>query len=380
MSLNYLKTVFLLASLILSVTVILNWLIDPAGIYHTQRVSPERYAEELVGSQNGLLWPEGMFSERELAKALTKYAGQYDCVVIGSSHAMQISSFRNTKSLTTECTELINISASGASLEDHFVLAYLSTQAGAKSIVLGVDPWTLTPVRDFRWLIYYRDLYEKARIAVFGADTGIEGTPDQPSKLTNLLNIEYTKRSFLMLKRLLVKGALKITHADKTREEVGGEDPIKLPDGSHIYSSGFISQVKNSTISVGGNPYLTDKIVSTERGVREYRELLMWLLKHNITPVLLMTPYHHNVWKSPESPWEDLNNPNVLAMTKTEKIVLKLGKELGVRVVGSYRPKMFGCQVDEFYDFMHPKAACLSRMKAQSTDHRGQSDLELRSP
>ena len=58
---------------------------------------------------------------------------------------MQISSFRNTKSLTTECAELINVSVPGASLEDHFVLAYLSTQAGAKKIVLGVDPWTLTP-------------------------------------------------------------------------------------------------------------------------------------------------------------------------------------------------------------------------------------------
>ena len=62
-------------------------------------------------------------------------------------------------------------------------------------------------------------------------------------------------------------------------------------------------------------------------------------------------------------------------MIKTEKIVLKLGKELGVKVVGPYRPGMFGCQLDEFYDGMHPKVAYLSLLKAQSTDHRGQSDL-----
>ena len=47
---------------------------------------------------------------------------------------------------------------------------------------------------------------------------------------------------------------------------------------------------------------------------------------------------------------------------------LKLGKELGIKVVGSYRPGMFGCKVDEFYDHMHPKAVCLSRLKVQNTD------------
>ena len=74
MSLNYLKIVFLLAGLMLSVIVVLNWLTDPAGIYHSQKVSPKIYAKEMLVSQNGLLLPESIFSERELAKALTKYA------------------------------------------------------------------------------------------------------------------------------------------------------------------------------------------------------------------------------------------------------------------------------------------------------------------
>jgi hypothetical protein len=336
----------------------LNYFVDPAGIYHPASVTPERYALKLLESKNGLLWPEGMFAERELIKELTKYAEQYDCVVIGSSHSMQISSFSNSKSLMTECPELINLGASGASLEDHFVLSYLSTKAGAKSIVLGVDPWTMTHNRDLRWLIY-RDIYKMARKEVLDANTPFEGTIDQPNKLTNLLNVEYTERSFLMLKRLLSKGALKITPANIIHWEVGNEDPIKLPDGSLIYSSSQNNGSKN-TIS----DRIKDKtvrVISTERGVREYRELLIWLLKHNITPVLLMTPYHHNIWKRPESSM-------VRMMTKTEKIVLKLGKELGLKIVGSYRPEMFGCQVDEFYDYQHAKAACLSRLKVQSIE------------
>ena len=140
---------------------------------------------------------------------------------------------------------------------------------------------------------------------------------------------------------------------------MGSEDPIKLPDGSIICSSSY-NNGSNNSIS-DRVKYKTVRVISTERGVREYRDLLIWLLKHNITPVLLMTPYHHNIWKRPESGL-------VRMMTKTEKIVLKLGKELGVKVVGSYRPGMFGCQVDEFYDGMHAKSTCLSRLKVQSTD------------
>ena len=59
---------------------------------------------------------------------------------------------------------------------------------------------------------------------------------------------------------------------------------------------------------------------------------------------------------------ETPNSLNVYAMKKTEAVVLRMAKELGIKVIGSYKPEVFGCKSDEFYDFMHAKAACLSRL------------------
>lgn len=358
---KYLKILLIATSLLLACMASLNYFVDPAGIYRAQSVSPSRYASELIRSDTGLLWPAGMFEERSLAKALSKHANKHDCVVIGSSHVMQISSFRNEKALKGVCKQLINLGVSGASLEDHFTLAFLSSRKALPNtkFILGVDPWTMTHNMDSRWLEYSVD-YEEAHSEIIGA-LSKESKPKEhkkPSKLANLLNAEYTKRSLVSLKRRMTHGPLQIQKG-VVKEEIGIPDPVKLPDGSLIYSSNYIENSKKSSIPIGGSNYKTIRDVSTERGVKEYKALLRWLIDRQHTPVVMMTPYHHNVWKAPDS-------KNVLAMQKTEEIILSVGKELGIEVIGSYQPEMFGCTEDEFYDFMHPKASCLAKLQPQS--------------
>jgi hypothetical protein len=351
----YLNTILLLIGVLLSLVALTNYYIDPAGIYQDQRVSPNTYAKRLIESKSGLAWPEGMFEGRALALALAAHSSEHDCIVIGSSHVMQISSFRKSKSLEDVCLKILNLGVSGASLEDHMTLAYLALKSGAqnKKIIFGLDPWTLTHNMDNRWLAYQKD-YLSARRIIFGK-INPASTEKSPNKLANLLNGEYTIRSLNTLRRLLKKGPLRIEEVE-SQEEVGLEDATKLPDGSHIYSAKYIDDANRSIIPLGGKPYKTDVETSTERGVEEYKQFLSWVLSSNHEPILLMTPYHHNVWKQADS-------PNVVAMQKTEAIVLKIADELELRVFGSYDPEMFGCKEDEFYDFMHPKAACLSRLK-----------------
>ncbi|QGJ18850.1 hypothetical protein [Polaromonas sp. Pch-P] len=85
--------------------------------------------------------------------------------------------------------------------------------------------------------------------------------------------------------------------------------------------------------------------------------LLKWVKSQGVQPVLLMTPYHQNVWLVEAS-------PNVKAMIPTEKIVREIGLDLGVAVIGSYRPDVVNCRSGEFYDFMHATASCLAKMTA----------------
>ena len=85
---NYLKLVFTATLSNLFSVVVMNYFIDPAGIYTGPNISPDAYAERLITSKSGLAWPEGIFSDRDLAKSLSKHADKYDCIVIGSSHVM----------------------------------------------------------------------------------------------------------------------------------------------------------------------------------------------------------------------------------------------------------------------------------------------------
>ena len=108
---------------------------------------------------------------------------------------MQISSYRQTRSLENDCSNLINLGVSGASLEDHFTLAYLTHLASfKKKLFLGIDPWTITHGKDKRWTVY-RAEYFSARSKIL-SEVGKESMPEvESNKLKNLINFEYTIRS-----------------------------------------------------------------------------------------------------------------------------------------------------------------------------------------
>lgn len=340
---------------------LLNYWVDPAGIYHDANVSPDRYASKLVKSKNGLLWPEGMFAGRELAKALSRMHHGKNCVVIGSSHVMQVSSERQHKSFGGECSEILNLGVSGASIEDHITLAYLVLNSGYKGkVVFGVDPWTLAYGRDKRWLKYRED-YQAARDAIFS-----DVDPSTPTKtsilpvITNLLSIGYLKQSLVELKRLLEHGELQITEPPSFDHKKGLTVPVKLSDGSHIYSQSYIEGAeKGVTLAQGvSHTYKVVREVSSIRGVSDYRHLMGWTKKSGATPAILLTPYHPFAWVKKGTRIHD-------AMVKTEDVIHGIANQLGVQVYGSYDPRKVGCKEFEFYDVMHAKDACLEKISVR---------------
>ena len=327
-----------------------NWSIDPAGLFH-QSLFGQQYAKALIESEHGLLQPDSV-DEREFKSELAKYAANYDCVVIGSSHVMQIGSERKHRSFP-ECKNLLNLGVSGAAIEDHITLTRLALSSGKpRKLILGIDPWTFAYGKDERWKVRFADSY-------IAAQSVIEGTPPQEAASSNrwssLVSAEYTARSI----GLIFKGALKpkIELAQSVDEDEGGKFPIVLQDGSTVYSSEYIASAKAAKVPIGGTDYKTTGVVNDLRAVAAYRGLIKWVKSQGVQPVLLMTPYHQNVWLLDAS-------PNVKAMIPTEKIVREIGLDLAVPVVGSYRPDVVNCASDAFYDFMHPTASCLAKMTA----------------
>lgn len=380
----YLITVFITAVVFLAPVVALNWMIDPAGLFKKTTFG-HQYAKSLLNSKHGLLFPNSV-DERVIKASLIEIASGYDCVVVGSSHIMQVGSVRKHRSFHG-CLRIVNLGVSGAGIEDHVVLSWLAvTEAKPKILILGIDPWTLAFGKDERWKVRYADRHDIASEEIARKKPSLDITLN---RWMNLINIQYTERSLhhlligpqyreADLLRLFVtpqewRGALhklnsskaappiaeEIREAKGVDEDFGGESAITLPDGSHIYSAEYISKKKSINIPIGGVIYKTDGSINEISAIELYRRLIFWIKNHGVKPVLLMTPYHQNVWMLETS-------PNVTAMVSTEEIVKKMGRELGVPVIGSFRPDIVGCSPDEFYDFMHPMASCLAKFTAKA--------------
>lgn len=196
---TYLRFFFGTVSLFLAAVAAFNFVVDSAGIYRDFRIDPQSYVNALIKSEHGLWIPDESMDNRLYAKAMTSHLQSADCVAIGSSHVMQISSERPQRSLTKFCGSIINLGVSGAVIEDHITLSYLALQhARPKRIILGVDPWIFAFGKDVRWQIY-RDDYLQAQTAITHGKSSATDSKKMGVtnviKIANLINREYTIRS-----------------------------------------------------------------------------------------------------------------------------------------------------------------------------------------
>jgi len=357
----YVRLLLATAFLILCLAGLLNYVVDPSRIYQKGEIDPQAYADALIKSPHGLWAPPDTFDERLIKKALAEYSGQFDAVIIGSSHCMSVSSVRKPRTLAGICDSLLNLGISGASIEDHLTMAFLSVKnRQPKKLFFSIDPWTFAYGKDTRWSAYRKDYY-KARATIFEANN--QNTPEyemaDSAKLVNLLNLEYTVRSARILFLGTRPSSQSIKLAPRFDYSIGGEFPVYLNDGSYIYSSKYIADCELTPIPVGGLTYKTDSPCNTKDGIDAYRSLLLWIKHKGVEPILLMTPYHENVWKAPLS-------LDSVAMRSTEIIVLNFARELNLRVVGSFDPAVAGCQPSDFYDCMHTKPEGLAKLKIRT--------------
>lgn len=349
---KYILTVLGTTALVVGFSATLNFAIDPAGIFRKNSFG-QKYAEALMESKYGLVFPASL-DEREFKIELAKRASQYDCVVIGSSHVMQVGSARKHRSFPA-CRSILNLGVSGAGIEDHVVLAWLALSDGKpRMLIFGVDPWTFAFEKDDRWKVRYAEQYHLARMEIHQANVVDSSTS---SRWSSLISAQYTRRSLDHLLRGAVTPSINVVQS--VDEDEGGKFSITLQDGSQIYSSDYIRTAKNAPVPVGGEGYKTAGVVNDGRAVTAYQRLMGWVTAHGVKPVLLMTPYHPNVWMLESS-------RDFKAMQSTEKIVREMGNELAIPVVGSFRPDILGCAPTEFFDFMHPTASCVARFTAQA--------------
>ena len=367
---SYIKKIFLIVVCLLAATALTNFIVDPGKIYpkiysHKDKSTPSTFIEELLESKYGLLVTKNTWNDRSLKKALGEYPINYDCAIIGSSHMEQISAFRDNKSLASFCSSMKNLEVDGGTLEDYLALSNIIIKNNnflPKTVIFGIDPWSLNFGRDKRWTLYAQDYFEmKSRLDEKSSSRVLNIT--SKDLLLNLINLEYLKRS---LNSMFGVQSMAITPipASKFNYKIGLKFPVILPDGSYIYSAEYIEKHKKGLGNLSGihdykiikNSYYQDYAIET------FEKLIKHLKKSQINVVLVLTPYRHKVWSNSKQPI--IKNLNII-----ESKAHEIAKLNGIQVVGSYNPDTLGCLENEFFDNQHAMDSCLIKLENKSISY-----------
>jgi len=358
---SYIKTIFYYVIFFIILIALTNFIIDPGKVYlkysfYENEDAAEEYVKKLTSSKYGLSIPKNTWNERNLKKMLAKYPIDYDCAIIGSSHVMQVSTVRKYNSLQDLCSSMKNLGVSGGSLEDYLALTNVilnNKKHLPKTIVFGVDPWSLKLNQDARWSEYKQDYFDMRNKLLLPNESTSSNDKDL---IFNLINLQYFKRSLGVLFTGEILGGSSIQVSEFIYSN-GLTNPVTLPDGSHVYASEYIKNARQSINKISGrhNYKIVQGKFYQPHAVNLFKKLITRLQEKEINVVLLLTPYHHKVWNIE-------SQPIVEVMKTVENKVRSLAESLEIQVIGSYNPYTVGCLPDEFYDAMHAKSECLSKL------------------
>jgi hypothetical protein len=370
--LNYLIKVIFFSFALLLLIASINFKIDPTNVYIKYSKSSKKEAdslnsfiEKLVNSNNGILMKNYVWNERDIYLNLAKYNNDAECIILGSSQIIQISSLRKNKSLTNTCDSLVNLGVSGAVLEDYIVLSQsiLENQKGPKKIIIAINAWTLNFNRDSRWLHYKND-YDRALKKIITGNENMDKTISTTASyeillIKNLINIKYFISSLNLINS---KKNYSIELAKDFNYELGTTHRVLLSDGSIISSAKDIKSRKNNNEELFNkkkwgmqNWGIIPEKWYDENAIEIFIKLVNQL-KNNFNVIFLITPYHPYVWSNEKQ-------PAVKAMRNVELKINEIAKMVQVDVVGSFNPEKVGCDRDEFIDEIHATDLCLSKLE-----------------
>lgn len=338
-------------ALMVLATVAVNLYVDPAKLfdwghqYERGMAQILKQGKYVVGMSN--------YDERLLQKMRTEEAPltEPEWIVMGSSRSMQISSDMLGR-------PVLNLSVSGASVEDHIAIDQMVSGWPGTKFIVGADPWIFNANSDQdRWLSVCND---------YRNGLGLIGLPNLASGLRcsrnvrwrQLLNFEYTKTSTLGLLNRMRQGRF-----DYSEKEGNSPDPLRdtiRPDGSRMYNLKLASRTPEETAA-----FVQKRSQPPLYAMNKYEEVderywtMFWALMTHLkgkgkeNAVIYLPAYHPGMYPQLVR--------HVPAIRHLEEKIRAKADALGIEVRGSYDPGAANCQQSEFYDDIHPRESCIER-------------------
>ena len=351
---NHLLQIFIATLISLAVFAGLNWIVDPAHLYSQGKyefgVAQQLNKGKVISGVTN--YDERLLQLYRLQNFETDSWKVPDTIVIGSSRSMQIHSGTGINNL--------NLSVSGASLEDYIAILQVAHLLPYKRIIIGVDPWVFNKNNSqSRWgsiCIYWRMGMKEI------LDISVIKSKCTENKWQQLFNFSYTLSSanLLLSSILQPNSSLGKWYAklDDTPEQMS--DLIR-PDGSRVYNTIFAEKPVNHVVAKAkayGKPpiYALCDFSLLDEDNKLYFEKLIHQLRQNKEVIIFLPPYHPSTYP--------LIVANVPLVKDVEFYLHRLAEKERVQLIVSYNPINLECFDEDFFDGMHPKDSCITKIFA----------------
>lgn len=333
-----------------------NAILDPDGEFLGRFDAEDAYARALVAG--GTMVGVGHLNlEAFHAARITHTKTAPTTIVIGSSRSMLI----GNRMLNRSGVANHGIPSSRLLGYMGVIGQYLMNGLSPQSVVIGVDPWVFkaesldmrSPLGPgARWLANDASIDLKA----------MQVTESYPwRQLISAQTLQQTLTS-LWREQSGTCAGLRFTQSDDS------PCPLRRPDGSFQYPaserdrppSAVAAAIRQQT-SRRGRMHSYDGYDSLSSAhILAFTRLLEYLERRGTKVTLFLPPFHPLVEENRRGTkdWE---------MTiKAEKTIQAIAMKLEIPVVGHYSAASAGCAADEFYDDIHAKESCVSRILSRS--------------
>lgn len=341
----------------------LNLFEDPANLFRGQGYEQE-IAEILLRGENVANVDD--YDDRLVQRDfITGLREARQIVVFGSSRSMKVGSYLFPDQ------SFFNHGVSGATLEDYIAILELYHKRGLKPavIILGLDPWILNANNNqVRWKSIRSDYAAGANRLGFEVHTDWEDSIGISDKFVQVVSPSYFQASFAKFQARL-SSAIADDDCYATPESLA-EVMVKLHDGSLSYGNAFRNrtpdQVREDALAYARHVpvYSLGKFHGLDPALRDqFERFVALLLQENIQCVFFLPPYHPDTYRRIAAAEE------YKIITEAQRYFEEFAARHQIDVVGSYNPLDCACGAGEFYDAMHPRESCLSKIFANRRPH-----------
>ena len=292
-------------------------------------------AKALVGQP--AVYVSNMDERKFIKSRIAVEALSPDTLIFGSSRMMQVSS-------EVTGANSLNLSVSGGALQDYIALSGLAlAKFKPTTIIIGADPWLFNAGSgQKRW----RSIASEYEHGVCLINTQADACPDKSSHSDR----SGQPSAFYDFYRSVNYSYLAQPHGDQPEAR-----PKVRSDGSRVYDSTYSSRTAEQAARSAESvlDYSMKNYVFDVKLKRDFEKLIAYLKMHSKV-VIALPPYHPASYEFMKSDHREF--------IETEHSFFEIGRSLGVEVIGSYNANAIGCLDADFYDGMHPKAACMKKL------------------